>query len=109
MFLQMDDPKKFAFTRKYFMKPNTEEVGIISINEAFVMKDFSNEEWGFINNVFPQLKGNRFKKTMDMGETKLHFVQDPKHQLSVDLRAKANNKNYENIEIEIENVRLLFG
>jgi hypothetical protein len=44
-----------------------------------------------------------------MGETKLHFVQDPHHQLSVELRAKTNNKYYENTEIEIENVRLLIG
>lgn len=109
MFLQMDDPKKFAYTRKYMMKPNTEEVGIIAINQAFVMKDFSKEEWVFIERIFPGLTGNRNKKTLDMGETRLHFVQDPHHQLSVELTAKTNNKYYENTEIEIENVRLLIG
>lgn len=106
-FVQMEDPKKFAFTRKYMMKPNTEEVGIIAINHAFVMKDFSKEEWTFIESIFPDLTGNKNKKTLNMGETKLHFVQDPHHQLSVELKAKTNNKYYENTEIEIENVRLL--
>jgi hypothetical protein len=109
MFLQMDDKKKFEFTRKYLMKPNTEDVGIVAIKEAFVMKDFSKEEWSFIDQIFPQLVGNYNKKTLNMGETKLHFVQDPHHQLSVELRAKTNNKYYENTEIEIENVRLLIG
>lgn len=109
MFLQMDDPKKFEFMRKYLMKPNTEDVGIISIGDAFVMKDFSTEEWAFIESVFPQLKGTLNKKTLDMGETKLHFIQDPHQKLSVELKAKVNNKSYENTELEIENVRLMIG
>lgn len=109
MFLQIDDQKKFELTRKYYMKPNTEEVGIVSINEAFVMKDFSKKEWAYIEQVFPELSGNYYKKTLNMGESKLHFVQDPHHQLSVELRAQSNNKYYENTEIEIENVRLLIG
>lgn len=109
MFLQMDDQKKFAYTRKYLMKPNTEDVGILAIEQAFVMKDFSKEEWTYIDRIFPNLTGNRNKKTFDMGDTKLHFVQDPHQQLTVELRAKTNNKYYENIEIEIENVRLLIG
>jgi hypothetical protein len=109
MFLQMDSEKKFEFTRKYFMKPNTEDIGIISINEAFVMKDFSKQEWAFIEQVFPSMVGNTYKKTLDMGTTKLHFVQDPHHDLSVELHAKANQSQYEPTEIEIENVRLLIG
>lgn len=109
MFLQMDDQKRYEFTRKYFMKPNTEDVGIVSIYEAFVMKDFSREEWDFIEKIFPQLVGNQNKKTLNMGETKLHFVQDPYQELSVELRAKAQEYQYLSTEIEIENVRLLIG
>lgn len=109
MFLEMDDRKRYEFTRKYLMKPNTEDVGIVSIHEAFVMKDFSHEEWDFIEKIFPQLVGNRNKKTLDMGETKLHFVQDPYQELSVELRAKAQEFQNFSTEIEIENVRLLIG
>jgi hypothetical protein len=107
MFLQMDSDKKFEFTRKYFMRPNTEDIGIVSINEAFVLKDFSAFEWAFIDKVFPQLKGNSRKKTLQMDDTSLHFVQDPHNDLTVELHAKAVQHQYENTEIEIENVRLL--
>ena len=109
MFLQMDSLGKFEFIRKYFMKPNAEDVGIVSISEAFIMKDFSREEWAYIKNLFPKLAGTKYKKTLNMGETKLHFVQDPHHDLSVDLKAKSLEFQYENMEIEIENVRLLIG
>lgn len=84
----MDSEKKYVFTRKYFMKPNTEDIGIVSINEPFVMKDFSKQDWTFIEKVFPGLIGTSRKKTLDMGTTKLHFVQDPHKDLSVELHAK---------------------
>lgn len=109
MFMQMDSQEKLKFTRKHFMHPNTEEVGIVSIEEAIIIKDFSIEEWCFIENVFPNLQGNYQKKTLDMGKTKLHFIQDPLHELSVELKAKSENHLYENIEFEIENVRLVIG
>jgi hypothetical protein len=109
MFLQMHSDKKYEFTRKYFMKPNTEDIGIISINDAVVLKDYSNLEWDFIGKIFPNLIGSNHKKTLYMGDTKLHFVQDPHQDLSVELRAKTSQSQYENTEIEIENVRLLIG
>lgn len=109
MFQQMDDEKKYQYSRKNRMKPNTEDVGIVSICEAFIMKDFSREDWAFIETVFPYLEGTQYKKTLHMGETKMHFVQDPYQELSVELKAKVEEFQYSSTEIEIENVRLLIG
>ncbi|MDP4084972.1 MAG: hypothetical protein Q8934_10210 [Bacillota bacterium] len=91
------------------MKPTPEEVGIVSIEEAIVMKDFSEEEWNYIGDVFQEITGNNKKKTLDIGDTKLHFIQDPYHDLTVELKAKTINQLYEKIELEKENIRLVIG
>lgn len=104
-FLQMDSEKKYELTKK-FMKPNAQEVGVSSIYEAIVKKKFSNEEWIFIQKIFPQLIEEQGKRTVNMGDTKLHFLSTQDDLLTVDLHLKVEREEHKNRRIEIENVSL---
>lgn len=108
-FLQMDSEEKYEFTKKYFMKPNAQEVGITSIYEAVVKKNFSNEEWVFIQKIFPQIIEEQGQRTLQMGDTNLKFVPTQDNQLKVDLHLNADRKEHKNRKIEIENVSLYFN
>lgn len=107
-FLQMDSEEKYEFIKK-FMKPNAQDVGITSIYEAVVKKDFTNEEWTFIQKVFPQLIEEEGRRTVSMGDTNLHFVSTQDNLLKVDLHLKAEREEHKNKQIEIENVLLYFN
>lgn len=105
-FLQMDSKEKYEYTKKYFMKPNAQDVGITSIYKAVIKKNFSNEEWSFIQKIFPQLIEEQGKRILNMGDTNLNFESTQENLLKVDLHLKAEREEHKNRRIEIENVSL---
>ncbi|MGG0234463.1 hypothetical protein [Bacillus tropicus] len=102
----MDSEEKYEFIKKHFMKPNAQDVGVSSIYKAIVKKKFSNEEWVFIQKISPQLIEEQGKRTVNMGDTHLHFVSTQDDLLTVDLYLKSEREEHKNRRIEIENVSL---